>query len=184
MKPSRNELMDAICEGDIEKIRLLVSQGADLNEFDSGDSLLSESMLELCAVDKEFRYEVAKALLELGAEPNLLDDDRGSPMNCPMMRMDTEMLRIFLEAGADPNLSRGFSADESLYDYAKWEYLLYVFGELPESPSDKDRKSEDAWLLFLDRLAVKYEKRRPDHLFLLRKHGALTMTEIKRKPKP
>jgi hypothetical protein len=47
----------------------------------------------------------------------------------------------------------------------------------PESPTDADKASEDSWLKFLDRLTIKYGKRRPDYLMLLRERGALTYAE-------
>ena len=43
-----------------------------------------------------------------------------------------------------------------------------------------DKASEDAWLLYLDRCAIKHGARRPDYLFLLREFGARTATELGR----
>jgi len=38
--------------------------------------------------------------------------------------------------------------------------------------------NEEEWLKWLDYMAVKYDKRRPDHLFLLREYGARTSSEL------
>jgi hypothetical protein len=142
--------------------------------------LLEAVVLNLCVDEKPFRYAVARALLELGADPNLLDNEGSSPLEIPMLRMDTEMLRILLEAGADPNKTEGFDGDELLYDWAVRDYCLEALpNPLPEEPTEDDKKDEDSWLAFFDRIAAKYNYRRPDHLFLLRQYGAKSITEMK-----
>lgn len=54
-------------------------------------------------------------------------------MLSPMFHMDTEMLRILLEAGADPNRPAGFfdaetfpNCADSFYDYAECDYQFNV----------------------------------------------------------
>jgi hypothetical protein len=49
---------------------------------------------------------------------------------------------------------------------------------LPEKPTEAEQTSEDLWLLFLERLAVKYGKRPPDYLRVLRDYGAKTKREF------
>lgn len=76
-------------------------------------------------------------------------------------------------------VSGGFCSGESFYDYAEFEYRFQVYDlKEPELPTEDDRKDEDSWLQYLDRMAVKYNKQRPDHIFLLRSFGAKTFMEL------
>ena len=102
--------------------------------------------------------------------------------------MDSELLGILLSAGADPNQPKGLCESDSFYDWAEYDYCYNVWMrdnaefELinpPEESTEADRASEDSWLNYLDRMAVKYGVRRPDHLFLLRRYGAKSAQEIK-----
>jgi hypothetical protein len=179
MKPSREEILQAALNGDVALLHALAERGADFNSIEMW-TLLEEVVLNLCVDEKPFRYAIVRALLELGANPNLFDEDGGSPLEIPMLRMDTEMLRILLEAGADPNKVEGFHSDELLYDWAVCDYCLQALpNPLPEEPTEDDKKDEDSWLAFFNRVAVKYNYRRPDHLFLLRQYGAKSITEMK-----
>jgi len=181
MKPSRQEILQAAFKGDVALLRELAHRGADFNQSDPGEwTLLEEAVLNLCVDVEPFRYVVVRALLELGADPNMHDDEGGSPLTTPTIRMDTEMLQILLEAGADPNKIGGFWEDESFYDWAERDYGFDALPrELPEEPTEDDMKDAESWLSFCDRLAIKHNYRRPDHLFLLRRYGAKSMAEIK-----
>jgi hypothetical protein len=165
------------------RLRELVEGGADVNEVEpGGDSILADILLDLCVDEVPQRYTVVRALLELGADPNVLGEERSSPMATPMIRMDTEMLRILLEAGADPNKAGGDLGSESFYDWAEFDYRFQAFAHDQlevDRPTNADKKDEDSWLEFLDRIAKKHGYRRPDHLFLLRMYGAKSMAEMK-----
>jgi hypothetical protein len=88
------------------------------------------------------------------------------------------VVTFMLDHLADPN--REHEGCENLYDWAEFDYRHETYDfELPEEPKDEDKSSEAAWLQYLDRLALKYNKRRPDYLFLLRERGALTYAEQK-----
>nr|WP_298168369.1 hypothetical protein [uncultured Pseudomonas sp.] len=83
-----------------------------------------------------------------------------------------------------------FSSGEAPYDWAESDYCYSTWyepfhegGSLlpPDTPTAADEANEDAWLLYLDRCAVKHGMRRPDYLLLLREFGARTMAELKSK---
>ncbi len=73
-----------------------------------------------------------REILRLGADPRVLSHDGSNPLFTAVLHMDNEMLRILLDAGADPNqplripLAAGSDAwstdamDESLYDWAEF----------------------------------------------------------------
>ena len=178
MKPAREKIVEAAHSGNLALLRLLAQRGADFNEVcPYGDSLLEEIVSGLGGEGKPYKYDVVRLLLELGADPNVLGEERSSPLAPAMVAMDTEMLRILLEAGADPNKCGGVTEDESFFDWAELDYMFEMFDcILPEKPTIDDKKDEDSWLQFLDRIAIKHGVRRPDHLFLLRQHGARSIS--------
>ena len=180
--PTKQDLCKAAYAGDVATLRQLALEGADFNEVDDfGDSLLKEVVANLSASDAPFRYEVVRTLLELGANSNILGAAGLGPLTDAMLSMDTDLLHILLEAGADPNKPCGFTESDSFYDWAESDYRYNIYGDywiLPEEPTEEDEASEEAWLAFLDRIAIKHEVLRPDHLKLLRTYGALTMGEL------
>lgn len=177
----RAEMIHAAVEGDLALLRELVERGADLIEVEpGGDSLFEDIMFCICCDDVPHRYTVVQTLLELGADPNVLGEERSTPMATPMIHMDTEMLRMLLEAGADPNKAGGFMESESFYDWAVFDYWYQALDmDRLDGATEDDKKDDDAWLAFLDKTAIERNVRRPDHLFLLRRYGAKSMTEMK-----
>ena len=119
-----------------------------------------------------------RLLLDLGADPNIISTLTGwTSLMTPIWWMDTAMLRLLLDYGADPNVTHGFEASETLFSYARWDYGfntdLWSKVDNPQCFEDED---ED--LLYIDRMAVAVGVQRPDHLFLLREHGALSTQEV------
>lgn len=181
----------AVIKGDFQQVNALVAAGANLNVFNgSGDTLLDYIVDSLAREPSPFSGDMLRLLLQLGADPNMLGDGDCSALTTAMLFMDSELLEILLIAGADPNQPCGFDDSESFYDWAEFDYRYNVWmGENLEEgsinptdePTDADRVSEESWLDYLDRVAVKYGVRRPDHLYLLRKYGANTAHESKGK---
>ncbi|MEF8750097.1 MAG: ankyrin repeat domain-containing protein [Candidatus Accumulibacter propinquus] len=189
--------VSSACAGDIDAMRAQVAEGLDLNGRDRfGDTLLELVISELEYCPEAPKYRVVQEMLRLGADPCGLSKDGSSPLFMAILNMDTEMLRILLNGGADPNallrITLGAGADpdvlemetlgESLYDWADFAYRYEVWSmNLPEEATVAERSDMDAWLGYLDRLAVKHGKRRPDHLRLLRQRGALSMAELRQR---
>ena len=177
------KLIDAAHDGDLKTIREIVASGFDLSTPNNlSESILSAAIFELSFIGEEepYRYEVIKLLLELGANPNQLDDEKSGSLTDAMLMRDTEMIRILLEAGAKPNEFGGFSESESFYDYAEFDYRFCIWDlHLPEKIPENISDDENVWLLWLDEMAVKYQRRRPDYLFLFREYGAKTWAELR-----
>ena len=179
-------LINAAERGDIAAIRAQVAGGFDLRATDRfGESVLAVviSNLEVVVdIPAPHRYEVVCALLELGFDPNQLDTDRAGALTEAMLAMDTEMLRLLLDAGARPNDASGFFPGDTLYEWAEIGYLFHVWNVngVPEEEelTESDRATVDNWLTWMDRMALKYNRRRPDHLILLRERGAKTRQEL------
>lgn len=168
------------CAGDLDGLRTLVANGFDLAvRSPLGETPLRRVLADIDHAPEAPRYAVVQELLRLGADARQIGTDGTGPLFMAVLSMDTEMLRILLDAGADPNAEEMDPAVESLYDWAVFDYRYEIWNlNLPADPADSDRASEDAWLAFLDRLAIQHGKRRPDHLLLLRERGALCMKEL------
>lgn len=110
-------LLLAARNGQLDAVRALVEAGADINEPSAGDKT---NPIVLAVIDGHF--EVAKYLLERGANPNLANDDGLTPLYAaidaqwapvgggplPVTGHDKvgylELMTALLEHGADPNL--------------------------------------------------------------------------------
>ena len=175
----RDKLCRALENADLRAAADLLAAGADINERDSSGESLLDDVIFSC--EEEDRQQVVQFMLDHGADPTLRDHQGGGPLFSAVIAKDTGVLRLLLDHGADPN--REHDLGDSLYSYAKFDYL---YGEydlaLPEPPDDEAKSSEAAWLRYLDRLAVTYGKRRPDWLLLLRERGARTNEELRRYP--
>ncbi|MEI7840759.1 MAG: ankyrin repeat domain-containing protein [Methylococcaceae bacterium] len=186
MKKSDDEfkaIVNAAWKNDLETIRIMVANGFDLattNQY--GESVLDEAIFNLSVYDDmaSYRFDVVKLLLELGANPNQRDADGFGSLTQPVLTMDTKLIKILLDVGARPNDFSGFHGG-TLYDWANIDYQIEIWhvNKFPEKPSaELLADSEDAWLNWMDEMAVKYQRRRPDYLFLLREHGARTSAEL------
>jgi hypothetical protein len=171
------QLREALLEANLEMAAELIHAGADINARNRHGSPLLHEIIG--GLDDAERLPVVRFMLEHGADPRLIDEESSDPLFSAVLAMDTEVLRLLLDHGADPN--RPLDAGEALYDYAEGDYRYEIYDlHLPEEPTDADKVSEETWLHYLDRLAIKYGERRPDHLFLLRERGALTTTALRR----
>ncbi|WPN49162.1 hypothetical protein [Pseudomonas sp. P8_241] len=179
---------EAAIRGDFHQVNASVAAGANLNALNSnGDTLLQDMVFWLAEDQSQLCGEMLRLLLQLGANPNILGDEGSSALTAAMLCMNSELLGILLSAGADPNQPRGLCESDSFYDWAEFDYSYNVWMrdnvefELispPEEPTDADQVSEESYLDYLDRMAVKYGVRRPDHLLLLRRFGAKSAHEI------
>ena len=174
----RDILLKAIESENLPLVEKLLHEGAEINTQDNyGESVLC------CAVsvlqESAQRYSIIKFLLDNGANPRILSDERGGCLQQAMLQLDTKMLEMLLDYGADPNAEAGFMDTETLYDWAEFDYRYQIFGSrwLEES-NENDSVDETNWLNFLQRTAKKYNVREPDHLFLLRERGAKSSFEI------
>lgn len=181
----RDELRAALNVGGFDRATKLLQAGADINARDEfGDTRLKPVILDWGMIESRFercRPEVVRFMLDRGADPKLLNDDGSGPLFSAVIDQNEEVLRLLLDAGADPNRERDYP--ESLYDHAEFNYRFDTYPEtdgmeLPEDSDEDDRANGDAWLEFLDRVAIKHGRPRPTLLRLLRQYGAKTMAEL------
>ena len=188
MEPSKEhitplaELLQAASKGNILRIRELVLAGTSSHPSISYATEVLRDVVEWVSADKDpNRCDVVRTLLELGADPNYMEEDCSGPLVPAMINMDGEMIALLLKAGADPNDPR-LSGDDppSFYDWAEFDYRFYLYDlREPEEATQEDRKDENSWLRYLDRMAIRHDKPRPGYLFLLREYGAKTAPELR-----
>ncbi len=169
------DLLAAIEAGDKATALALIEAGADLSGHDkTGETILCNAIF--LTEDPQDRLEIVRALLAHGADPRLLNLDGSGPLFDCTIHFDDNVMRLLLEAGADPNAEQ--SSGERLYDYTEFDYRHDLYDtSLPEPGTENDRATVDSWIDFLDRLALKYGKPRPTMLRLLRKFGARSWNE-------
>lgn len=168
------------CAGDLEGMRVMVENGFNLKALDKGgDTVLECVIRDLSSIEDAPRHLVIQEMLRLGADATQHNTRGCGPLFAAVLDMDAEMLGILLEAGADPNQEKMDSSCESLYDWAEFDYRYEAWGlTLPDEPTEEDRRSEQTWLHYLDRIAVQHGKPRPLYLQRLRQGGALSMNEL------
>ena len=171
------ELSDALVNEDYPKAEELLLAGANINARDEiGTSLLDRVIIFAGRAGNA--ADVVRFMLKHGADPTICCSEGSGPLSSAVIINDVEVLRLLLDHGADPN--RENDLGEALYDSAEFDYRFDCYDSsysLPEEPSEADQASEEAWLRFLDRIAIKHGKQRPDCLQLLRERGALTGRE-------
>ncbi len=175
------KLSKAACTNDLETINVLVNAGFDKKSIDEhGEPILSDIVFNLLEDLAPHRYEMVRLLIDMGFSPNHLDSEGSGALTHAMLSMDAEMLQVLLEGGAKPNETSGFKEGETLYDWAAFDYVYQIWGgnKFPEEPSKNALVDEDSWLLWIDEIAMKHQRQRPDYLLILRKYGAVGGVEL------
>jgi ankyrin repeat protein len=166
-------LIQALEKEDIEALVSAIEVGDDVNILSAPDDRPLTLAIQYFQSPAK-RHAALHILLAAGADPRLLDDDEEflGPLFSAMLAQDPISLQILLEAGADPNLEHRV-VGETLYEISEFDYLLETWMmALPEQPSEADELSEEAWLDFLTRIAVKHGKPKPECLSVLWRAGA------------
>lgn len=172
----------AACHNDLATVKSMLDAGFDKESVDQFEEpILSEIVFNLLEDAVPERYAIVKKLINMGFNPQHLDSDGCGPLTQAMLSMDSMMLEVLLQGGAIANENAGFKQGETLYDWAVFDYIqqIWEINQIPEEPSQEALADEDLWLIWLDKMALKYKRRRPDHLLLLRKYGAKTGAELK-----
>lgn len=165
-------LYQAARSGDLAQVRSLLEGGADPDEVGGDDAETTLQAAIIGAADSEQRHELVSLLLSRGADPRQLDANGTGPLFFALLRQDLGVLELLLRQGADPNAEYGY-AEKSVFWWARSDYLYETYGrELPEQPDDATWSDADALLEFLDELADRHGRRRPEGLRLLRRYGA------------
>ena len=105
-KTRSRALSDAVRDGHIEAVRLLLDEGIYLNRADSicGWTALHVALFGYAGRRGDRRLEIIRLLLQAGADPNAaVRYRRMTPLICAANHAMTGAVQLLLQAGADPN---------------------------------------------------------------------------------
>lgn len=88
-------LMRAALDGNTERVRELISEGADINQRDDND----RTALMFAVINRH--YETMKVLLEYGADVNAKSNKEGTALMAAALAGDLQMVQALLDKGAD-----------------------------------------------------------------------------------
>jgi ankyrin repeat protein len=119
-----DQLFEAILLHDLERVRTLLSLGANPNSFNAGGWRPLHTALG--QIDVGGPKEVVSLLLQNGADPNAWDaNHHETPILSASDPLDVENFegaQLLLEAGADPNVRRS-DGESALRMAARWKAL-------------------------------------------------------------
>lgn len=112
-------LINASMENDVEELKVLLDEGADINETDMDNSTALHWAVYYSS------YDAAEFLLQQGANPNTIDLYDSTPLLSAVYSEDVEMVKILLEYGADKGFedSSGYTAYDYAVDYGNEELM-------------------------------------------------------------
>ena len=105
IEPPSVDIHTATFLGDLKVIHQHIEAGTDLDER---DPTLGSSPLITAAVFG--KTEVAKALMEAGADINLQNNDGSTPLHTAAFLCRVEIVEALLENGADKNIRNNFGS--------------------------------------------------------------------------
>jgi ankyrin repeat protein len=86
--------------GHVEAARLLVERGAEVDSASRNEMKVTPLHSAAATDDPEARHELAKVLLEAGAEPNARQQDEFTPLMAADQRGDERLAKLLEEHGA------------------------------------------------------------------------------------
>jgi len=152
-----------------ERIRELISLGADVNAVSDGESVLSEAVFSIAlGADKK----IVDLLIELGADPAYVGDEGESALWEACRIVDVDLVSFLLERGADPNTIG--ERYESLLDAVEEDRWISGSGSFDDWVYDDDGSNENTELRKEERV------RSLDAVIsLLKEHGAKRLVDMR-----
>jgi uncharacterized protein len=86
--------------GHVEAARLLVERGAEVNSASRNEMKVMPLHSAAATSDPDARYELAKLLLEHGADPNAVQQDRFTPLMEADQHADERLRELLIRHGA------------------------------------------------------------------------------------
>ncbi|RKN77870.1 ankyrin repeat domain-containing protein [Ulvibacterium marinum] len=127
-------LLLAVRKGNLEKVKTLVQQGEDVNEFVKGDgTALTNAIIH-------GKFEIAKFLLNNGADPDLGSQADGHPVWLAADADNMELLQLLADKGADMN--KDFPGDGNAMIHATSNGNLAMVKTLQKMGADIERGVE------------------------------------------
>jgi ankyrin repeat protein len=136
------DLIQSIRNNDFESFMNCINNGADVNYISVDKNTFP--LMEIVAIDvrtkelKDIKYKMMKILLEMGANPNQVDNDDYTPLliaSEPEPYID--MIKLLIDYGADWNSKRGVRDFISVLKNNNYdEYINEIIKKYPEKYKD------------------------------------------------
>jgi ankyrin repeat protein len=86
--------------GHVDAVRLLIERGADVSSASRNDFKVAPLHSAVAEKDADARYELAKLLLDHGADPNARQQDDFTPLMAADQQGDERLRALLVERGA------------------------------------------------------------------------------------
>jgi ankyrin repeat protein len=159
----KTQLLTACCNGQIDVIRMLLDNGADVDQNDEGST-------PLFAACENGHVDAARLLLDKGADVNRAKENGSTPLFIACEEGHVDAARLLLEKGADVNQATE-NGQTPLY-MACWNGHVDVARLLLAKGAEVDRAVSEGWKEGETPLRVACENRHVDGARLLLKKGA------------
>src|ERR671934_1462163 len=87
--------------GHVDAARLLVGRGAEVNSASRNQMKVMPLHSAAAAQDPDVRYDIAKLLLDAGADPNARQQDEFTPLMAAEQHGDERLQKLLIEHGAE-----------------------------------------------------------------------------------
>ncbi|NEQ99311.1 MAG: ankyrin repeat domain-containing protein [Cyanothece sp. SIO2G6] len=152
-------LLAQACEtGNLEVVSTLINSGADVNDV---DNVIPSDEIPISRAAAKGHVKIIELLIQLGIEVNHLGDpEYWTPLMCAVTGNNLEIVKMLVNAGADPNEVRDggsfpllFAKDNrQIYDYlypitsSNLQELAQAEDSRTYFPMDDDDEIDGRWL--------------------------------------
>lgn len=112
------ELFDAARKNDVESLEKILTNSFDINALEP-DLLEGCAAIHIAVLNQKF--PVVQCLLRHSARVDLTNSDGETPLQIAVCKGDLAIIKILLDAGADPNLATGRSKRTALHSVLKYK---------------------------------------------------------------
>jgi len=134
-------LFEAVTKGDIEQVKKLIAQGADVNVAEG-----ENAWTPLLAAAKGAHSEVVKVLLANGANVNLAETYGYTALYYAIWNDDEETVKSLISGGADVNKGPAEEMDDdSPLCYAIWQRHAGIVKDVLDAGADINTKDEKGY---------------------------------------
>ncbi|MBN2245368.1 MAG: ankyrin repeat domain-containing protein [Candidatus Aminicenantes bacterium] len=135
---SAEQIVEAAKEGDLQTIKtILAKDSTKLNALDE------DKYTPLHWACMRAHWDVAKYLIEQGADLNIQGGDGGTPMNWAVHHDDVEIVKLLIDKGAKLNIQNQWGMTE--LHTAIWRGNIHVVDYLLDQGSDPMIKTNEGW---------------------------------------
>lgn len=138
----RTPLHYAVIQDDMEAVKILLDNGADINL--AGRKTYRTPFLEMCMRATDLK--MAHLLLDRGANPNVVDIDRMSPVNYAIRTRQDKLLKLLIDKKVDLRLDNAILPLDLIFDdpnlMTDEKLILYLLDNGAEATSSHSKKAK------------------------------------------